>query len=266
MGIGKVPTHKKIERLIELLDSGVLITTRSQAAKLLGYSFVQVRDMVDFLKSKQRITFNQHGHWLVLSASKKKPAIKPLEKWEIEEARVFNHGALKHGRYAKRNQKPQGWLRAIIMNESEKMLATAPPSDPVLSQQIIESKGIAVRSKPEPVKYPRLRLVKQVAQPRTLPDPLLAPGHERARRLAMLERQELLDLQREAAIEEERAEARRRKARLAPKKLKKYCWQCQNMPHRRPEIGKCRCGMLYAPEMVGIEIGSGSGLSAFDSW
>lgn len=30
----------------------------------------------------------------------------------------------------------------------------------------------------------------------------------------------------------------------------KYCSRCYNLPHRRPIIGRCTCGELFAPEML----------------
>ncbi len=147
-----------------------------------------------------------------------------------------------------RARRPEGWLRKIMMGEDVAKTVEATPSDPVLAQQIVESKGSANQAR-EPIRYERPRAVGQprhhaASQPRLLVDPVLAP----------------------IAAREQRLENRRRTKNYEAKRKERRCLQCEGLPHRRPEVGKCRCGKRFEPDGVGVEIAQGSSLASFDSW
>lgn len=235
-----------------------------QLADVLGLDVATVKTYVLDWEFRGRLVRSSRGELHVLSAANDGEAsgvhnIKPLTPEEIATAREAS-------KRPKRVQRPVGWLRQIILGESDKMLEGAAPDNPELARQIAESKTLAVqlreqREPREARERPRRRVVPQDAitriiesdplpMPKAMPAParrLLDEHRAQSVALDLVAEQNMMRKMREQAAREEREIA-------ATGKGSKACRTCLDMAWRRPKEALCRCGKPFEPEMVEISL------------
>lgn len=247
-------------RVLAVLESGQPIKTYEELARQAQVTYGAAYAAVEKLIDKHRLVRDQHGHFIVLAQRPPKP-IRKLTAWEIEEARMATpFGYRGPGQYGRKPARQKGWLRSIIINESEAMLKHAPPSDEKLAREIVESKGVAQHER-DPVKYQRHARKKKsrgAGRQRTLIEPLQTPEQQRTLQARLREAQ----LQADRELEHRLDERARAKAR-DPEKRKRICSMCGNLAHRRPKRGTCSCGERFEPEAYEIELGNASAISLF---
>lgn len=258
------PNRLRILELVQEADErDQPIQRYKQLAEALGLDVATVKTYVTDWEFRGRLVRSSRGELHVLSANDGEASgvhhIKPLTPEEIESARA-------ESKRPKRAPRPAGWLRQIILGESDKMLEGAAPDNPELARQIAESKTLAVqlreqREKRERRARRRVLPKRQDAITRIIesdPLPMPKPVPEPARRLLDEHRAQAaaLDIAAEQnMMRKMRAQAAREEREIAATgKGSKACRTCLDMPWRRPAEGLCRCGHAFEPETVEISL------------
>ena len=190
------PRNPKRIRILELIkradEQNHPITSHLQIASIMGISTESAMRYVDDLEFIGRLTRDQHGSFIALAPANINEAksgvhrIPPLTPEQIEKARA-------ESKRPKKKRAPIGWLRQIILGESDKMLEGAAPDNPELARQIAEATTLSeqLRAKRErearPVRAPKPKPLRSSRE--TLPElvglaplPMPKPMPEPARR------------------------------------------------------------------------------------
>jgi hypothetical protein len=232
------------------------IRTYSQLAEAVGLSVPTARQYAIDWEWQGRLTRDQTGAFVEIAPYNDcyKPGVPKLTQAQIDQALGEKKGCRTS---SPRPKRPQGWLRALIMNNE--LPAPEGPGDPVLGQQIVEAIPLAKTIKADP-KPPRLRYQPRangalyVPPAERLPMPKAIP--EPARKLAedVREMARAADLAAEVG-REQRLKAKMERQAAAEERAatsSKFCPRCANQPWRRKPGVTCRCGGEYEPEMVEI--------------
>ncbi len=252
--------------MMAALDRDPTISTYAELARASGCSYRAVSHVAWNLRIKKRITRSQIGIVILGSTEHVRCGITKLTEEEIASA------GRQAGPFQKRITRPDGWLRAIILGEADKMLEGAPPDDRELAKQIIESKG-STNTTQEPVKYRNRKGEVVVARRHRqrhntqgeplldapLAPPMLTSAHQRALQERLVLEQLLAEAEHEVLL---------RRKRLGPKvseaASKRFCHVCCGLAHRRPRKGKCSCGERWKAEEIEVVIERSSPLASFD--
>lgn len=263
------PNNPKRLKILELVqeanDHNQPIKRYSQLAEAIGITLERAQEYVLDWEFRGRLVRSQRGELHVLAAANDEQSgvhnIRPLTQAEIEEARAAS-------KRPKRAQRPVGWLRQIILGESDKMLEGAAPDNPELGKQIAEATTLAERLNEKAARAPRPERAPRVPKPKplrssreTLPElvglaplPMPKPMPEPARRWQDEHQAAALALEvaAEASLKLKMERQALREEQQVP--VTKFCPRCLEMPWRRPKDALCRCGRGFEPEQVEISL------------
>jgi hypothetical protein len=273
------PNHPVYARIIDLVQRAEIYSCRALAGAL-GIGLSSAIDCVSKLEDKGRLTRTQNGVYVAIGEEPKSGLfLKPLplltkeQRTELSrESMIRTHAenrAINPPKHPYRPRRKTLILDAVI-EQSEVVLRAAPPDDPELGRQIIESRApgqaeqrMAKRAAERAAGQARFEAMERARAEKAEAKRLAKEAAKAERAKVTAERRAAAAIVREA---KEAERAAQRAARRICRGHGKYCRVCEDLGERRPTDEPCPgCGKDYEREVIEISAVGFSSLATFDA-